>query len=67
MKTRHRDILVLIRNEIIPEKAIEQIKTNTRQYSKRQMTWFKKDAAMRWFSPADVNKMIQFANKLTSS
>jgi tRNA dimethylallyltransferase len=30
--------------------AIEKIKTNTRQYAKRQMTWFKKDASMHWFS-----------------
>jgi tRNA dimethylallyltransferase len=25
------------------EAAIEEIKKNTRQYAKRQMTWFKKD------------------------
>ncbi|MDR0789455.1 MAG: tRNA (adenosine(37)-N6)-dimethylallyltransferase MiaA [Bacteroidales bacterium] len=31
------------------EKAIENIKTNTRQYAKRQMTWFRKDKAIRWF------------------
>lgn len=30
--------------------AIEKIKTNTRQYAKRQMTWFKKDASMQWYS-----------------
>ncbi len=29
--------------------AINQIKINTRQYAKRQMTWFKKDAAIHWF------------------
>ena len=50
------------------EKAIEQIKTNTRQYAKRQTTWFKKDAAMEWFSPADVKSVIEFvANKMTSN
>ena len=36
------------------EKAIENIKTNTRQYAKRQMTWFKKDKEMKWFHPADI-------------
>ena len=29
--------------------AIESIKTNTRRYAKRQMTWFKKDNEIRWF------------------
>jgi len=35
--------------------AIEKIKTNTRQYAKRQLTWFKKDTSMQWYS-ADALK-----------
>jgi len=31
--------------------AIEQIQINTRQYAKRQMTWFKKDNEFTWLSP----------------
>ena len=31
------------------EQAIEQIKINTRQYAKRQMTWLKKDKDFKWF------------------
>ncbi len=31
--------------------AIEQIKTNTRHYAKRQMTWFKKDPDVVWQHP----------------
>ena len=42
------------------EQAIEKIKTNTRQYAKRQMTWFKKDKEMKWFGPLDVNAMIAY-------
>ncbi len=33
------------------EEAVNQIKTNTRQYAKRQMTWFTKDADIHWQSP----------------
>jgi tRNA dimethylallyltransferase len=33
------------------ENAVEQIKINTRQYAKRQMTWFKKDLEFKWISP----------------
>jgi tRNA dimethylallyltransferase len=40
--------------------ATERIKINTRQYAKRQMTWFKKEAEMKWFSPAQVGEMIGF-------
>jgi len=40
------------------EEAIEQIKTNTRHYAKRQMTWFKKDKDVRWYNAADTNAII---------
>ncbi len=40
------------------EKAMEQIKTATRQYAKRQMTWFKKDKELQWFSPVQINEII---------
>lgn len=33
------------------EQAKEQIKINTRQYAKRQLTWFKKQDAIEWFEP----------------
>ena len=32
------------------EQAITDIKTTTRQYAKRQMTWFKKDSSIQWIS-----------------
>ena len=50
----------------LPE-AIEKIKINTRQYAKRQMTWFKKDPAIKWFAPAQVKEMIEWADKINKS
>lgn len=35
-------------------KAIELIKQHTRQYAKRQMTWFKKDKTIQWFDARNV-------------
>ena len=46
------------------EKAIEEIKKNTRQYAKRQMTWFKKDREIEWFNPRQTDAMISMAQKL---
>src|SRR6185295_5174206 len=43
--------------------AIEFIKRNTRQYAKRQMTWFKKDVAFQWFSPYDKEEIFSFIEK----
>lgn len=40
--------------------AIEEIKKNTRQYAKRQMTWFKKDKEIEWFSPKEIKGMVSY-------
>ncbi len=42
------------------EAAVEFIKRNTRQYAKRQMTWFKKDAAIKWFSPLEPEGILSY-------
>jgi tRNA dimethylallyltransferase len=47
----YREIFNYFDNKMSLATAIENIKTNTRHYAKRQMTWFKKDADMKWFSP----------------
>lgn len=43
------------------DKAIEDIKTNTRQYAKRQLTWFRKDKEIKWFLPKQLDQMIAYA------
>ena len=38
--------------------AVNSIKKNTRHYAKRQITWFKKDKSIAWYSPSDIEKII---------
>lgn len=45
------------------EEAAGLIKQNTRQYAKRQMTWFKKDKEIKWFIPVQVKEIIEFLKK----
>ena len=40
------------------DEAIELIKRNSRRYAKRQMTWFRRDAEVAWFSPHDIEPII---------
>jgi tRNA dimethylallyltransferase len=42
------------------EFAIEKIKQNTRIYSRKQMTWFKRDPETRWFNPDDVSGITDY-------
>ncbi len=41
--------------------AVEIIKINTRQYAKRQMTWFNKDKEIKWCEP-DLKKLMAVIN-----
>jgi tRNA dimethylallyltransferase len=47
----YREMFEYLEANMSLEKAIEQIKINTRHYAKRQMTWFKKDGEITWLSP----------------
>jgi tRNA dimethylallyltransferase len=40
--------------------AIDKIKQNTRIYSRKQMTWFKRDADIRWFEPGEEEAIIAY-------
>lgn len=40
--------------------AIEKIKQNSRIYSRKQMTWFKRDKSIVWFHPEDTIEIMKF-------
>jgi tRNA dimethylallyltransferase len=44
----YQEIFAHLRGEISLQEAVLQIKQHTRQYAKRQMTWFTKDTAVNW-------------------
>ena len=39
--------------------AIEKIKQNTRIYSRKQVTWYRKDEEITWFHPSDIDSIIR--------
>ena len=40
--------------------AIEKIKQNSRIYSRKQVTWFKRDNDITWFHPDDTDNIMSF-------
>ena len=42
------------------EFAIEKIKQNSRIYSRKQMTWFKRDPEITWFNPEQQDEIMSF-------
>ncbi len=59
----YKELFAYLDGKLTLEEAIEKIKTNTRRYAKRQLTWFKKDKEIRWFSPEDVEVILQFVKE----
>lgn len=49
----YREFLPHLANKAGFSESVEQIKTNTWHYAKRQMTWFKKDKRIKWVSNTD--------------
>ena len=44
--------------------AIEKIKQNSRIYSRKQMTWFRRDDSIRWFHPDDVGGVMAYLDEV---
>ena len=42
--------------------AVEKIKKNTRDYAKKQMTWFAHDNEIQWFHPDQKEEIFQILN-----
>ncbi len=38
--------------------AVELIRQHTRQYAKRQLTWFRRDSTMQWFHPSAMEDIL---------
>lgn len=54
----YKELFGYLEGRFSKKEAIDLIKRNTRHYAKRQLTWFKKDSAIKWFSPDDVEAIL---------
>ena len=56
----YKEIFSFYNNECTLEQAVANIKTNTRRFAKRQLTWFKKDESIKWFEPHQIKEIKTF-------
>ena len=45
------------------DEAVERIKGNTRRYARKQLTWFKRDPAVRWFDTDDNKEIMTYISQ----
>ena len=46
------------------DEAIYKIQSNTRRYCRKQLTWYKKDETVKWFSPQNVKEIINYIDSI---
>ena len=44
----YKEIAAALRGEVPLEQAVEEVKLRSRQYAKRQQTWFRREPSVRW-------------------
>ncbi|MFZ1235960.1 MAG: tRNA (adenosine(37)-N6)-dimethylallyltransferase MiaA [Prevotella sp.] len=42
------------------EEAVRKIQSNTRQYMRKQLTWFKRDEEINWFDPSNIEEIKKY-------
>lgn len=56
----YKELFAYFDGEITLEEAIDLIQRNSRRYARKQLTWFRKDEAINWFQPEQVDEIIRF-------
>ena len=56
----YKELFAYFDGDISQDDAILKIQSNTRQYMRKQVTWFKRDNEIKWFSPTNIEEIINY-------
>lgn len=56
----YKEMFAYFDGEIDREEAIRQIQSHSREYMRKQLTWFKRDEEIKWFHPDNVKEIINY-------
>ncbi|MGI4727972.1 MAG: tRNA (adenosine(37)-N6)-dimethylallyltransferase MiaA [Janthinobacterium lividum] len=56
----YKELFTAFDEKIPVKEALEKIKQNTRNFAKRQITWFKKDQEIVWFDAANLDPILTY-------
>lgn len=63
----YKELFEYLDGNVTLQQVVENIKTNTRRYAKRQLTWFKRDRDVKWVEPGQLNKVLEHITGLQSA
>lgn len=56
----YKELFAYFDGDISLDDAILKIQSNSRQYMRKQVTWFKRDNQIKWFSPTNIEEIINY-------
>lgn len=56
----YKELFKYFDGDIPLEEAVRQIQSNSREYARKQLTWYKKDTEMKWFHPNQYDDIIDY-------
>jgi len=59
----YKEMIMVLDNDLCFEEAVALIKQRSRNFAKRQLSWFRQESDIHWFSPIDFDKIEAFVQK----
>ena len=59
----YRHAIDYLENRMNYDQSVELLQRDTRRYAKRQITWFKADPEMLWYTPDNIDEINQKTKK----
>ena len=56
----YKEMFEYFNGNITLDEAICKIQSNTRRYCRKQLTWFKRDTTIKWFSPNEESAILDY-------
>lgn len=61
----HKELFEYLDGLTTLDEAIFKIQSNTRRYARKQLTWYKRDAEMTWFSPDNIEEILNYLSTIS--
>ena len=54
----YREVVQYLQNKLKWGAMVEEIQKRTRQFAKRQLTWFRREAKIEWLQPVEQGRIL---------
>lgn len=59
----YKEVLMMLNETITKEEMVPMIQQRTRQFAKRQLSWFRQEKDIHWFHPDQLHEVFLFVQK----